>query len=173
MLLIVAVVGPFFIIGMTFLTLVLEAIGLRRLPSAKRVIVVSGIWILFVMLGCWLPASVPVWINDYRLYRFADNLYQYPLPPNTVVLSREAEIKLMGNGNHCDFFVYQTMVTDLSLDEIDDYYDGLELPQAYADNKGNLLVSVHDLRSLPDGRLQFTLRLYDFGNPENGDWRCT
>jgi len=42
----------------------------------------------------------------------------------------------MGNGNHCDFLVRQTIVTELSQAEIEAYYDGVTLPPVNNHNQG-------------------------------------
>jgi len=87
----------------------------------------------------------------------------------------------MGNGNHCDFLVTQTLVTELSQAEIEAYYAGVALPPVNNHNQGvapetrGLPIPVtvsYDESPSSDGRLRFTLTLLDFGHDPGLDIRC-
>lgn len=56
-------------------------------------------------LAIWLPQVD----NNQHLQRFADELYNYPLPPQTEVVEQNATVTLLGNGNHCDFVATQSL----------------------------------------------------------------
>ena len=65
-------------------------------------------WIAPVVLAFAVPISccgilfgLPVLWNNWLLQRFADNLYNYPLPPSTRNVERYSRVGLLGNGNHC------------------------------------------------------------------------
>lgn len=76
-------------------------------------------------LAVWLPMST----NNLRLEKFAQNLYEYPLSPDTTVLTQHAELSKVGNGNNCSYEAQQTMVSTLSREEIERYYEGVMLPR--------------------------------------------
>ncbi|MEA3308461.1 MAG: hypothetical protein U9Q70_02985 [Chloroflexota bacterium] len=119
--------------------------------------------------------SVPIGVNNLRLQRFAGNLYDYPLPPNTEVLDRHAEVGLTGNGNYCDFQVEQSLVTTLTREKIEVYYQNLKLPAAGELHHVDSAVSVRvhfDETFSSDGKLHFTIELFDSGYPPGFDIRC-
>ncbi len=130
---------------------------------------------------CSLALVIPQAQNNWKLRTFAGNLFAYPLPPQTEVVSRYSEVELKGNSNHCDFEARQTMVTPLSEQEIEAYYVEVALPPAGNYNAGRApayrtapaLVFVRfDETGMPDGRRRFTLVLYDHGHPPGLDIRC-
>src|SRR5688572_28133558 len=88
--------------------------------------------IAFCALLFWIQQAY----NDWQLQKFASNLFNYPLPPQTEIINRHSEVGLMGNGNHCDFLVTQIMRTRLSESEIEAYYDEVLLPPVNNHNEG-------------------------------------
>jgi hypothetical protein len=132
---------------------------------------------LALTICCGLALGFPIWLNNQRLQSFAENLYKYPLPPNTEVVARHAEVGLMGNGNHCDFLASQTLVSAISRDEIEAYYQAVALPAVGSDSRsainGRILVglSFADAASLA-GQVYFTVTLADTGYPPGFDIRC-
>ena len=136
---------------------------------------------IFVITACSLLYWLPQHYNNQQLQQFATHLYNYPLPPHSEVVSQHAEVGLMGNGNHCDFLVRQTIVTELSQAEIEAYYDGVTLPPVNDHNQGvspkyrGLPIPVmmkFDESTSSDGRLRFTLTLLDYGHDPGLDIRC-
>lgn len=134
-----------------------------------------------VLTACSLLYWLPQHYNNRQLQQFAANLYNYPLPPHSEIVSQSAEVGLMGNGNHCDFLVTQTLVTELSQAEIEAYYAGVALPPVNNHNQGvapetrGLPIPVtvsYDESPSSDGRLRFTLTLLDFGHDPGLDIRC-
>jgi hypothetical protein len=118
-----------------------------------------------------------MWLNDWRLQRFADNLYNYPLPPWTEEVDRHAEVRLMGNGNHCDYVAIRFLATKLSREEVEAYYKNVALPAVSSESEyaqdGHISVGVQfDKSSSPDGRLHFAVVLADMGYPPGFDIRC-
>jgi len=133
--------------------------------------------ISFCILLIWLPQVY----NNHQLSRFANNLFNYPLPPQTEVISQYAEVGLMGNGNHCDFKATQTMRTQLTVDQIETYYGEVLLPPVNMHNDGKsqafqgkpLSIFVDfDNSVLIDGWQNFTIQLLDFGYSPGLDLRC-
>jgi hypothetical protein len=155
----------------------------RRLPKVSEAIT----WIIWPIaitaLCCCLPLSVPVLLNNYQLHKFGSNLYNYPLPPQTQITDRQAEVGLTGNGNHCDFVVEQSFVTSLSREEIAAYYADVVFPPARSEPQGwgdfwttgihqPIQPTLEFNETSSDGRLEFKLRLVDYGYPPGFDFRC-
>lgn len=68
-----------------------------------------------MLISCCMFSPLASYLyNNQQLQRFADNLYTYPLPPRTQVVSKHAEVTLLGNGNHCDFVAEQLLQTELT-----------------------------------------------------------
>jgi|GEM_PF-2752239 hypothetical protein len=145
----------------------------------------NGIFILLslpmmVLMCCGVAFWLPQILNDWQLARFAENLYRYPLPPQTEVLSRHSEVGLMGNGNHCDFLVTQTMLTRLTREEIKIYYKNVAFPPVNDHNEGVSLpyqgkpipVYLEFDMSVETAQQRFTARLIDMGYNPGLDIRC-
>lgn len=128
--------------------------------------------LLSPMILCGLGVVIPVWANNVRLDRFAENLFDYPLPPGTEEVDRQAHVRLMGNGNHCDFEARRSLLTELSRAEIEAYYRDLTLPAVDSSSHGRIEVQVQFHESQQDGRLHFTVELVDVGYPPGFDIRC-
>ncbi len=160
-----------------------NTLGNKRLPKVSEGIV----WVILpfgvTALCCVLPLGIPVASNNSQLSRFANNLYNHPLPPQTQVLNQKAEVGLMGNSNHCDFVAEQTIVTSLGRQEIEAYYAGVELPPVRSAPQGRddfwttglhspvePIVEFQEVRN--NGQLVFKLSLVDYGYPAGFDFRC-
>jgi len=135
----------------------------------------TPLWIAVLIAPCIVCIGLttfPVIFHNTQLDRFSDNLYAYPLPLETTILSRKQDISLRGNGNHCDFYAEQIMSTKLSRQEIETHYSGLELPGIGIENdKVFVNVSFDELPSNVDD-LVFKIDILDFGNPTYLDFRC-
>ncbi|SNT34920.1 hypothetical protein SAMN05216276_10366 [Streptosporangium subroseum] len=84
---------------------------------------------LLPVIGLFLLFMVPIWVNDAKLNALIDRFESYPQPPKTYGTESGAEgsIALRGNGNHCDYRVRLTLSTELSVDELTDYYDRADI----------------------------------------------
>ena len=130
---------------------------------------------------CAILLWIPQFYNDWQLGKFSNNLFNYPLPPNTEVISRHAEVGLLGNGNHCDFVAEQVMITQLSKGEIELYYALVAFPPVNNHNEGlvpeaqgepiTAFISFDDV-PLENNWQRFTLRLADAGYSAGLDIRC-
>jgi hypothetical protein len=123
--------------------------------------------------------------NNLQLRRFAQVFYDYPLPERTQVISRNAEVGLMGNGNHCDFEVEQVLVSELSREELERYYEDVEFPPVRSEpqpyNGGESNPGVHppvwvvtdfiESQEYP-GKTVLRIRLHDGVYPAGLDYRC-
>jgi hypothetical protein len=104
--------------------------GKRRIPR-KRLVILGLLLILSVLFVCVFPMIV----NNVRLSIFSQPFFNYPLPPQTAVLSRETQVGLLhGNGNHCDFSASMRLHTLLSEQEVRDYYSEALFPTVEADS---------------------------------------
>ena len=140
--------------------------------------ILLGILIVLVpLLCCGLPMGLATRANNARLQRFANNLYSYPLPPRTEEIRRNARVTLLGNGNHCDYAATRHLVTDLSREEIEAYYEDVVLP-AVSDKSeyardGLVWIDLEfDDQLTTDGRLHFAITITDIGYPAGWDIRC-
>lgn len=134
-----------------------------------------------LILCCGLSVVLPPLYNNWQLAQFSNNLFTYPLPPQTEIISRSAEVGLMGNGNHCDFVAEQVMITQLSREAIEGYYAEVALPPVNNHNEGKvpeargqpLPISLSfDEAPLQDGARRFTISLIDLGYSAGLDFRC-
>ncbi len=115
-----------------------------------------------------------MWRNDRRLDRFAEPLFNYPLPPDTVVLSRHAKVHKPGTGNHCDYEVVQKMESSLSREEIIDYYQDASFPRIRSSiNWGPAAHLILFDDSLPNhDTLKFAYVLFEQNQLAGLDVRC-
>lgn len=84
---------------------------------------------LLPVIGLFLLVKVPMWANDAKLDSLIKRFESYPLPPKTYWAGNDAEgsIALRGNGNHCDYRARFMLSTELSVDELTDYYDRADI----------------------------------------------
>ena len=133
-----------------------------------------------VML-CGLALWVPMYTNNLRLKKFAEKLYDYPLPPDTTVIEQHAELSKVGNGNNCSYEAQQSLVSTLPRGEIAHYYEGVMLPRV---SFGAQYDGMYDSPTVTEIRLEFdesqahetqsffTLTLFDVGLDTTLDVRC-
>jgi hypothetical protein len=146
---------------------------LKQLSVVVLVLVMSIFGLIICSSVLWFPQRY----NNQRLKAFADNLYNYPLPPKTEVISQRAEVGLMGNGNHCDFVVEQSLVTKLNREEITSYYEGARLPVVDKESQlaidGLIPIGLSFGNDSPgNGDIYFKLKIVDVDYPPGFDIRC-
>lgn len=121
------------------------------------------------------PIVMPIIIHNNKLSDFANNLYNYPLPEKTKVLSKDKDVGvLVANGNHCDYMAFMTLSTKLSENHILSYYQAALLPTAEENNnKENVKVTV-ELSDKRDelGNLVYRIEILDSGYSSGLDFRC-
>ena len=149
----------------------------RQIKNVLGCVVTLIVPIAFCALLVWIPQLY----NSWQLNRFAGNLFNYPLPPQSEVISRHAEVGLMGNGNHCDFVAIQTMRSRLTVNEIEAYYDEVSIPPVNMKNvslepefRGGPRPIFVDFDSsvLEDRWQRLTIRVWDYGYGAGLDLRC-
>jgi hypothetical protein len=139
-------------------------------------------FLLFIIFCC-LPASIPMIINDLQLQSFSKNLYNYTLPEQTKIIDRYREVSVKGNGNHCDFFVEQTLQTNLEYQAIKNYYSNIKFPPVRNEPQGWEDINSSGVHTLviPDivflgkdekGYMLYKVSIKDVGYPPGFDYRC-
>jgi len=114
--------------------------------------------------------------HDNALRRFADQLYNYPPPSKTQIVSRDSQVGLLSaNGNHCDYRVVQIISSELSVIDLNAYYQPLRFaaalpPESKSETK-DIPLQIEVLEPQGD-RTQVRLTLSDFGYPPGLDFRC-
>jgi hypothetical protein len=139
-------------------------------------ILVAAIPVTVCGLAVWLPMQT----NNLRLKNFAENLYRYPLPPDTTVLDQHAEWSKVGNGNNCWYKAQQSMVSTLPREAIEQHYEDVTLPRVPYGQWDEVWDSPTTMKfDLEFDEVQsdetttfFTLTLYDVGLDVTMDLRC-
>jgi hypothetical protein len=150
-----------------------------KLQRSPYPILVAGFIAPIFVCGffMWLPTH----LNDLRLSAFANNLYDYPLPPSTTIVSQHSELAKLGNGSNCYYRVEQSMTSTLSRAEIENYYKNVMLPkvsfgQQWDGLYGSPTVMEIDLdfdeQNSVENVQYFTLELFDVGIDVTLDIRC-
>ena len=133
------------------------------------------------LMVCGLAVWLPMHTNNLRLKKFAGNLYEYPLPPDTTVLTQHTELSKVGNGNNCSYEVEQSMVSTLPRDAIEQYYEGVMLPRVsfgaqydgmYDSPTVTKIRLEFDERQTNETKSFFTLSMFDVGIDVTLDIRC-
>ena len=157
----------------------------QSLTNGKSFLIGIIAFLVLVVCGpCLFFSGIPDMIrNNIQLSRYANNLYQYPLPPNTRVVSKHSTVTLLGNSNHCDFVAELTLLTSLTRSDVDQYYENISFPPArskYQGEEDSFTTGIHPGVRLQtefgpemvDGYLQYKLKIVDFGYPPGFDIRC-
>ena len=140
-------------------------------------LIVLGVPALLCTITLWIPQI----FTNAKLNALANQLFDYPLPEQTRLVSRDKYVGLTGNSNHCDYFVAQTMETALPLAEIKRYYaDVIFLPPG---GRNDGLASPYQTDPITpdifangettiDGRQQVSIFLASLGHSPGLDIRC-
>ena len=128
---------------------------------------------------CLAPIVLPILYNKWQLNVFASHLFDYPLPPRTVLIARHASVGLEGNGNHCDFRAEQEMLTSLNESDIAAYDCNVKLPPVNNHNEGlepwaqgQPIPIFVDIAPGTGSDHRVTISLIDFGYNAGLDLRC-
>jgi hypothetical protein len=78
---------------------------------------------IIIIMAIVSPFIIAPLLNDFALHNFSKQLYNYPLPLHTKILEKhDACGKLNGNGNGMDFMATMLVKSDLTSNELNDYY---------------------------------------------------
>lgn len=77
---------------------------------------------LFVFFTVFIPVTfIPY--NRYALTNFAQGIFSIVPPQDSIVIENKKEFgSLVGNGDHCDFYASVVLQSDLSENELLEYY---------------------------------------------------
>lgn len=117
------------------------------------VIIFSAVALLFLSILILLIAAP--FVNDNAAKKTADELVDLPLPSNTEFIESIYEAgKLVGNGNGMQYFGAILIKSQLSLEELKEYYS------KFADNDWTCVVEnqINTDVAIRDGRLPLTFK---------------
>ncbi len=90
---------------------------------------------LLVLLVVTLFIVSPI-LNNITLSSFSKQIYECPLPKNTLLIEAEAVCgKLNGNGNGMDFFACILIKSNMSIEQIKQYYKDKKFKPAKKDKE--------------------------------------
>jgi len=119
---------------------------------------VVGILAAVVLIG--VAISIP-FINNYIAHKVEKSLCETPLPEKTELIEPISQAgKLTGNGNGMQYFGAILIRSELSLEELDDYYSD------YRSNEWEYIVDVQEGQSvevIDHVMLQFSAEINDSG----------
>jgi hypothetical protein len=158
--------------------------------NKKTLLVLAYTPIVLAILYLSLYFITPV-VNNGALSIFAGQINRDHLPENTMVIEKEARCgKLNGNGNGMDFFACALIKSDLSLNELKHFYEGMSFRTARWNNKHSVEVDVipamyeleteyyeretiyfDKLKDMKNYSGYYVLILYDGGYPPDFDIR--
>lgn len=88
--------------------------------SFFRIAISGFLGMIFVIIG---PCIYCRFLNNYRLYQFNKEFKRVGHPVESKLLSRRSAVGLLvGNSNHCDYFVGEIRSSNLSEEAIEKYY---------------------------------------------------
>ena len=137
---------------------------------------VVGLLLLLIMF-CTGLVRLNMLYNDIRTGRFMNLLFDYPLPPQTKVVYREALYFRPINGGTCVFSVSQVQVTSLSQEQIERYYKPVSFPRlrqrsgSYLSQTVNIDLTFNNKMS-EEEQMQFTVSIGEAFFDGGFDPRC-
>jgi len=138
----------------------------------KDFIIFIGILGMIILLVVGIVIA-PSAIHNNKLNKFADNLFNYPLPRETHVLSKNKRVGLLvANGDHCDYEACLIVSTKLNKYEVVSFYRTTSLPAADKDTT-DITISVELLKEGDEKENNiFKISILDSGYSPALDLRC-
>lgn len=143
--------------------------------------IIMGVLVFFVILVMqWqftvfsnsiLLIQVPAMLinmsfNNFLLWNFRNQLFNYPLPKDTEIVKKESKIGLLqGNGNHCDFEAKLTLKSNNSPEKIVEHYSGMDIFSVFGGT--NIYKRIEKIESGI-----FTITIGDSHYDSGMDFRC-
>lgn len=148
----------------------------RRSTTSSEVRKASGCLIAVVLAPflLYLPFQVAEWRNNAKLDDLKERFLDYPPPPKTRFgdFHDAGSIALRGNGDHCDYLIRFSLITELSEQEIFDYYTKARIRGV---EDGPATVTVYSSRHTGTyggpGEIPVLVELFD-GTEAGLDLRC-
>jgi hypothetical protein len=132
----------------------------RELNPKLLLLLICGFNLFIVCFAC---EGLPRLQSHRRMNELIASVEKYPLPPDTRVKSIESEILESpgGTGDYCLYDIEQEMVTTLSKDEIESYYENAAVPGVNSfGNERGIMVYFPDEQP-DDNELLFIIAIYD------------
>lgn len=110
------------IIGIPLSILIVDKVIPFKRAKEIYIKLLKTLAILLIILLIGIPISIPI-MNDYCAHKVAKQLKNTPLPENTELLESVSMAgKLAGNGNGMDYLGIILIKSNLSIDELEEYY---------------------------------------------------
>lgn len=95
----------------------------RKPPNYKLI----AFWLVMILTPLFCCNS-HILLNKYRLFMFSRQLFAYPLPPETTIISHHTWIDNDGGSQlWCHFGAKMVINTELSAAELSDYYGDVKI----------------------------------------------
>ncbi len=132
----------------------------------KKAILRVSITILFgITLVLFGPCVYSRYLNNYRLSQFENGLSQVNHPQGSKLLARRSAVGLLiGNSNHCDYFVGEIRSCDLPREQIQKYYADLSIINPINGNLLSLNILFVGTNGFPDDAI------LPYGYEDLADW---
>jgi len=112
----------------------------------KRILLAIALIPALLVLLVVTPFIVSPILNNITLSSFSKQIYNYPLPENMELIEKKAVCgKLNGNGNGMDYFACILIKTDMTIDQIKQYYKDKEFKSAKKDKEHVVNVEVSEI----------------------------
>lgn len=86
----------------------------------KKIVKVIGVTVVVLLIS--FIVFIPI-VNDYSATKIKNDLKEIPLPPNTEFVDAVSRAgKMTGNGNGMQYLGVMLIRSELSLEELDNYY---------------------------------------------------
>lgn len=106
----------------------------------KNTFMLLPIIIIFLII---IPFIISPIINDIRLSRFSKQLNNLSLPNDTECIEMEKACgKLNGNGNGMDYFTCMLIKSDLSLNDLNEFYRNQKFKPAKLFSKNDIEIDI-------------------------------
>lgn len=145
----------------------------------KRIAIASAITIfaipVFIILLVIALGFYDHYDNNGKLKDFSEQLFSYPLPPKTTQIGKSTFVGNTGNSDHCDFSATEILETQLTLEEIENYYrkGGFKKADGYESLFDEAYVFVHEDRDISiDNKFVVDVSIVDQGHSARFDIRC-
>jgi hypothetical protein len=155
-----------------------EAVQASIKKTKKRIRRLSYAFLALVLIVVVNPATISMARHQYDLYKWNLLFLGIPLPPNTTVVESHASIdadkvidRPLVNGDHCFYYAYRQLETELSLREIEEHYAKYSLPAIHSSN--GIYVEVRDYEQLPGGKKLVRVQVLDIDSFVGYDIRCS
>lgn len=152
--------------------------GARRAAWARRArrILLASVILFFAVPALFCAGSVAFDMtrNNLAVRHVERALWDYPAPSGAEVVGRASEFGLMGNGNHCDVVVTQTLLTTLTQAEVRQHYAPVRTRAGpWRSRENAFLLITEAVGTEADGRQRIQVGLGAHGQDDGGlDVRC-